>query len=132
MNQKYKLINFANHINCISYSKDDGCPFEIKRMFYIYDMDKHCPLFTYANKKAKTLIVTLNGTCILKVNDGHNSINIQLNSHQIGLYIDKMVWHEIIELSEGAKLLVLSSEFYDKNDYINSYEMYIKELKNDC
>ncbi|NHM30002.1 sugar 3,4-ketoisomerase [Neobacillus terrae] len=102
-------------------------PFEIKRIFYIYGTQANVSRGLHANRQSQFLLINLSGTCKVKVDDGKNTDVIILDKPHTGVYLDKMVWKEMYDFSKDSILLVLSSELYDKAEYINDYEQFLEE-----
>jgi quercetin dioxygenase-like cupin family protein len=90
-------------------------PFEIKRVFYIFDVK--APRGGHAHKKTKLALVSLVGECSVYVNNGKTKTTYKLTSPDELLILEPEDWH-LLELSKNCVLLVLASEYYDKEDYI--------------
>src|SRR5574344_1475722 len=88
----------------ISFEKDKNCPFEVKRAFYIFDTKGETPRGCHANKQSEFLLITINGSCKVKVDDGKTQEIIELNTPHKALYLDKLMWKEMYAFSEGAVL----------------------------
>jgi dTDP-4-dehydrorhamnose 3,5-epimerase-like enzyme len=92
-------------------------PFEIKRFYYIYDVtDKRGG---HRHKKTTQALICLGGSCEIYVNDGENEKTIFLDSPSKCLLLDPKDWHTMDKFTHGSTLLVFSSEYYDKDDYID-------------
>jgi dTDP-4-dehydrorhamnose 3,5-epimerase-like enzyme len=92
-------------------------PFEIKRVYYLYDISEHAIRGRHAHRKAVSALISLNGTCVVKV-FGSGEQRFVLDRPNVCLVCLPEDWHEISEFSESTVLLVLSSEYYDPTDYI--------------
>lgn len=92
-------------------------PFEIKRFYYIYDIKSKRG--GHRHKKTTQAIICLNGNCEIYLNNGLLEKTIILDKPNKCLIIEKEDWHTIDNSSNGSVLLVLSSEYYDKEDYID-------------
>lgn len=101
-------------------------PFEIKRVYYIYDVPAGESRGGHAHKKVHQVMISLSGSFDIRLDDGHDRRKITLNRPYIGLYVPNLVWREIDNFSSGAVLMVLASEFYDEDDYIRNYEDFSK------
>lgn len=97
-------------------------PFEIKRLFYIFGTDKNVRRGLHANKISEFVLICVQGNCKVLVDDCTCQVTIDLDSPNKGLYLNKLVWKEMYDFSEDAVLLVLSNHYYDKDEYISSYE----------
>lgn len=132
----YKLLDFKirgdERGSLVPVEGGIDIPFEIKRVFYIFDTrGKDIIRGDHANRKSKFVLIMLTGSCKIKVfsNDGTHEI-IELNSPNKGLFLENMVWKEMYDFSDGSVMLVLASEHFDAEEYIDTYEELLKELKN--
>lgn len=99
-------------------------PFEIRRVFYVYDVPGGESRGAHANRDTQQLIVAMSGSFDVVVDDGTKRIKFQLNRAYYGLYIPPMIWRGIENFSSGGVCLVLASTFYNKDEYIREYEDY--------
>lgn len=104
-------------------------PFEIKRIFYIYNSDKNVVRGKHANKKSEFVLVNVSGTSKVRIDDGFSERIINLNRPMMGLYIPSMIWKDMYDFSQDSVLLVLSNTHYDNSEYIREYEDYIREIR---
>ena len=94
--------------------------FEIKRVYFIYDFNGDAR-GGHRHKKTKQILVCINGSCeVLCTNELKDTNRYFLNSPSEGLIVDEKDWHTMENFSENCILLVLASEYYDKDDYINN------------
>lgn len=105
-------------------------PFEIKRVYYIYDTQKHVSRGFHAHKKLQQMIVCITGKCRMVLDDGKNRDSVWLDSPNKGLLVGNSIWREMYDFSHDCVLLVLASEYYDESDYIRSYDIF-KEMISD-
>ncbi|TQR33745.1 WxcM-like domain-containing protein [Campylobacter sp. MIT 99-7217] len=126
----YKIIdlksNESENALLIACEKNQNCPFEIKRIFYIYNTNNECIRGNHANKNSQFLFIMMNGSCKIKIDDGKSTEIINLKEKHKALYIDKMIWKQMYDFSKDAILLVLTNTHYDKNEYIKDYEEFKK------
>ena len=128
----YKLIDMKvfgdarGHL--ISFEKNVNCPFEVKRVFYIFDTKPGIARGAHANKNSEFLLIPINGSCKVKIDNGRQQEVVELNSPSCGLYLDKMLWKEMYDFSYNAILLVLTNTLYDETEYIRDYSLYKKEV----
>lgn len=101
-------------------------PFEIKRVFYTYDVPGGESRAEHANIEAEQFIVAMSGSFDIVVDDGKQKMKFQMNRAYYGLYVAKMIWRGIENFSSGAVCLVLTSTVYAANDYIRDYDEYLK------
>ncbi len=102
-------------------------PFEIKRIFYIYDTKGTVVRGQHANLNSEFVLINLCGSCKVKLDTGKEQKIIDLDRPHKGLYLNKMVWKDMYDFSEDSILLVLSSQVYDSNEYIRDYDKF-KEM----
>ena len=97
-------------------------PFEIKRAYFIYDTKNDIARGFHAHKNLEQVLICVNGRCSIKVDNVKNQKIIELDKPNQGLHISKNIWREMFNFSEDCVLLVLASEYYDKNEYIYDYD----------
>lgn len=101
-------------------------PFDIKRVYYLYDVPGGAERGGHAHKALHQLIIAMSGSFDVIVDDGQNKKRIHLNRSYYGLYICPMIWRELDNFSSGSVCMVLASNLYDEEDYYRSYEEYIE------
>lgn len=106
-------------------------PFDIKRVYYLYDVPGGAERGGHAHKDLQQLIVAASGCFDVVLDDGKNKKVVELNRPYYGLYIVPGIWRELINFSSGAISLVLASNKYDKNDYLRNYEDFLNFRNND-
>jgi dTDP-4-dehydrorhamnose 3,5-epimerase-like enzyme len=99
----------------------ENIPFDIKRVYYIYDVDG-CERGHHRHKKTVQLLVCINGYCAIEMNNGKSINTVLLASPEEGLIVRPGDWHKIYDFSKDAILMVLASEPFNEDDYI--YENY--------
>lgn len=104
-------------------------PFEIKRVFYIYDSDRTVVRGQHANRDSEFVLINVAGESKVRITDGEEEIIVELNRPMTGVYIPKMIWKDMYDFSGDSILLVLASTHYDGTEYIRDYEEYLKEVK---
>lgn len=104
-------------------------PFEIKRVYYTYDVPGGEMRGGHAHKNLHQLIIAMSGSFDVILDDSHDKKRFHLNRAYYGLYIPPMVWRELDNFSSGSVCLVLVSEYYDEEDYIRDYEIFKKLVK---
>jgi hypothetical protein len=92
-------------------------PFDIKRFYYIYDVSDIRG--GHRHKKTRQALISLGGSCEIFVNNGDKKETFLLDTPNKCLILDPRDWHTMDNFSKGSTLLVFSSEFYDKDDYID-------------
>jgi hypothetical protein len=96
-------------------------PFPIRRIFYVYGVPRGARRGGHAHRRLQEVLVALNGTIDVLLDDGNRRVRWHLEDPSKGLYIAPMVWAEQEAFSEGAVGLVLASEVYDRADYLCDY-----------
>ena len=114
----------------IAFEENNNVPFDIKRVYYIYDTKKGVPRGFHAHRKLKQLLVCVTGSCKIKLDDGKTKKVFELNTPDVALYVGENLWREMYDFSQGCVLLVLASEYYTPDDYIRDYDEFLKEVVN--
>lgn len=104
-------------------------PFEIKRVFFIYDSEREIVRGQHANRYSQFVLINVSGTSKVRVDNGKERRIINLNRPHTGLYISNMVWKDMYDFSEDSILLVLSDTLYDPKEYIRDYSAYLEILE---
>jgi hypothetical protein len=103
-------------------------PFEVKRVFYLYDVPGGAMRAGHALKKCHQFIIAVTGSFDVLLDDGAERKRYQLNRSYYGLYVCPMVWRELDNFSSGAVSLVLASEPYSEADYYREYKEFLNAL----
>ena len=105
----------------------DEIPFDVKRVYYIYDTTPGTIRGKHAHRELKQVLICVSGACTIECElpDGSKTQH-RLDWPDRGLLIEGLVWREMKEFSKDAVLLVLASEHYDESDYIRSYDSFLK------
>lgn len=101
-------------------------PFNIKRVYFMYDTNKDVRRGYHAHKKLEQILVCIHGTCKILLDNGIEKKVIPLEKPYEGLYVPNNMWREMYDFSHDAVLLVLASELYDESDYIRNYDEFLK------
>ena len=104
-------------------------PFNIQRVFYIYDSDSTVVRGQHANRESEFVLINVAGQSKVRINDGHEEFVVALNKPMMGIYIPKMIWKDMYDFSSDSVLLVLASTHYDEKEYIRDYDAYLKEVE---
>ena len=114
-----KVHNLAGNITIVQNSKHQ--PFNVKRVYYLYDVPGGSERGGHAHRELHQLIVAASGSFDVILDDGRNKKIIQLNRPYFGLLVVPGIWREIVNFSSGAICLVLASEKYIESDYFRDY-----------
>ena len=101
-------------------------PFNIKRVFYIYESDSTVVRGKHANRESEFVLINVAGKSKVRITDGKEEIVVELEKPMTGVYIPKMIWKDMYDFSADSVLLVLASTHYDGAEYIRDYEEYVK------
>ena len=104
-------------------------PFEIKRVYYLYDVPSDAFRGGHAHKNLIQFMIALSGSFEVKIDDGSNNKKIMLNKPNQGLLIPSGIWREMDNFSAGSVCLVLASEFFDESDYFRDYNTFLNYKK---
>jgi WxcM-like protein len=106
-------------------------PFEVKRVFYLYDVPGGAERAGHALKTCHQFLIAMSGSFDVILYDGKEKRRLHLNRSYYGLHIPPMIWREMDNFSSGAVCLALASTKYDAADYYRSYNEYLKALTGD-
>ncbi len=104
-------------------------PFDIKRVYYLYDVPGGSERGGHAHKDLYQLIIAISGSLDIHLDDGHSKKTIHMNRSYYGLYVCPMIWREMDNFSSGAVCMVLASNYYDEADYYRNYDEFITDVK---
>ena len=101
-------------------------PFEIKRVFYIYESDATVVRGQHANRESEFVLINVAGQSKVRITDGTEEFVVALDKPMMGVYIPRMIWKDMYDFSQDSVLLVLASTHYNGAEYIRDYEDYLK------
>lgn len=105
-------------------------PFEIKRVYYLYDVPGGETRAGHAHKTCDQLLIAMSGSFDVTLDDGVGRKLFQLNRSYVGLFVPRMIWREIDNFSSGAVCLALASTLYSEHDYYRNYAEFIAAARN--
>lgn len=122
------IIRFSRHNDkygkLVPIEAEDSVPFDIKRVYYIYDVDRDVRRGFHSHVELEQVLICVSGSVNILVKTPEEEKIIPLHDPQEGLYIGPMIWREMYEFSRDAVLLVLASDHYKVEDYIRDYSLY--------
>lgn len=104
-------------------------PFDIKRVYYLYDVPGGAERGAHGHKKLQQLIIAMSGSFDVILDDGHETKSYHMNRSHYGLYVAPMMWRDITNVSSGAVCMVLASAYYDESDYFRNYNEFLGAIK---
>lgn len=110
----------------ISLESNRNIPFEIKRVYYIFDTLPEQARGMHAHRSLEQIVVAMDGACQFVLDDGTTRETVWLNRPDIGLYIGQNMWREMHHFSYGCKLMILANDYYDEKEYIRDYDVFKK------
>lgn len=133
LREKCPIINFGDlgdeRGKLVVIEGAQAIPFEIKRVFYIYDSDKTVVRGQHANRESEFVLINVAGKSKVRITDGKEEIIVELNKPMMGVYIPKMIWKDMYDFSPDSVLLVLANTHYDDGEYIRDYNDYLREIR---
>jgi hypothetical protein len=104
---------------------DRHVPFDIQRVYYLYDVPGGSDRGSHAHKNLHQFIVAMSGSFDVVLDDGRETKRFHLNRSYYGLYVCPMMWRDLDNFSSGAVCMVLASAYYDVTDYIRNYSDFV-------
>ena len=117
-----KITDFRGNLSFIEENKQ--IPFEIKRVYYLYDVPSGATRGGHAHKALEQMVIALSGSFDVILDDGYERRKFFLNRPHYGLYISPGVWRELENFSSNSVALSLVSQVYDESDYVRDYEIF--------
>ena len=131
----YKLLDFKTlgdeRGSLIAIEQGYNAPFEIKRVYYIFDTKEGVERGFHAHINLKQIVIAVKGSCTFVLDNGKERKEMKLNNPNRGLFIEGLIWREMKDFTEDCVLIVLTSEHYDESDYIRDYNKFLEVVKND-
>ncbi|MBC8882663.1 WxcM-like domain-containing protein [Flavobacterium piscinae] len=111
----------------LSVIEKDVIPFEVKRVYYLYDVPAGAERGGHAHIQQKEFLIALSGSFDVILNDGTNTKTVTLNKPFEGLFITESIWRELKNFSSGSVCLVLASDVFEESDYIRDYQEFLSK-----
>ena len=108
----------------LTFVEKGNIPFEMKRVYWIYDVPGGQERGGHAFERQQEVIVALSGSFSVKVNDGKQNATYNLNRSYYGLYIPNGLWRHMEDFSTNAVAFVIASTCYDKDDYVRDFNLF--------
>lgn len=130
---KVKMIQFQPHGDergmLIALEEKKNIPFEVKRVYFMYDTLEGVHRGKHAHKSLKQVLFCPRGACTISLDDGKEKKEVRLNQADEGLLVEACVWREMYDFTPDAVLMVLASNYYDEEDYIRDYDEFLRYVE---
>jgi hypothetical protein len=103
-------------------------PYEIKRVYYLYDVPGGAERGGHAHRVLHEFIIAMSGSFDVILDDGTQKKRFHLNRSYFGLYVRPMIWRELDNFSSGSVCMVLASSFFDESDYYRNYDEFVQAI----
>ncbi|MCK9337374.1 MAG: FdtA/QdtA family cupin domain-containing protein [Arcobacteraceae bacterium] len=134
MLSKYELLDFKTlgdeRGSLIAIEEGYNTPFEIKRVYYIFDTKEGIERGFHAHINLKQIAIAVKGSCTFVLDNGMKKDEMKLTNPNQGLLIEGLIWREMKDFSPDCVLVVIASEHYDEGDYIRDYDRFLEEVEN--
>ena len=128
-----KLIEFSrlgdDRGGLISLEQNQNIPFDIKRVYYIFDTQQGVARGFHAHKDLQQVAICVKGSCRFILDNGVQRESVILDEPNLGLFIDSMMWREMHDFSDDCVLIVIANHHYDEADYIRNYDEFMRVVK---
>lgn len=115
----------------ISLEEYTDIPFEIKRVYYMYDTLEGVHRGFHAHKHLEQILVCIHGSCKVLMDNGKEKKVVPLEKPYEGLYVPNNIWREMYDFSSDAVLLVFASDYYHEEDYIRDYDRFLEMARSE-
>lgn len=123
------IPKIENNLGNIAVIEKSTIPFEIKRVYYLFDIPSTAIRGGHAHKKLQQVLIAISGSFDVVLSDGESQKKVTLNKPDRGLLIENNTWRELENFSSGAVCLVIASNEYDESDYIRNYDDFLDIVK---
>lgn len=115
--------------NLVALEQFKDIPFEIKRIYYMYNTKSGVHRGFHAHKNLEQILICIHGSCDVLLDNGREKKIISLETPYEGLYVGHDTWREMYNFSSDAVLMVLASDYYCESDYIRDYDKFLEMVK---
>ncbi len=133
LREQCPILNFADlgdeRGKLVVIEGAQAVPFEIKRVFYIYDSDSSVVRGQHANRESEFVLINVAGQSKVRITDGKEEFIVELSKPMMGVYIPQMIWKDMYGFSADSVLLVLASTHYDGKEYIRDFDEYLSIMR---
>lgn len=133
LREKCPILNFADlgdeRGKLVVIEGGKTIPFDIQRVFYIYESDSTVVRGQHANRQSEFVLINVSGKSKVRITDGTEEFVVELDRPMMGVYIPKMIWKDMYDFSSDSVLLVLANTHYDGSEYIRDYQEYLTIMK---
>jgi hypothetical protein len=123
------IPKIENALGNIAVIENDVIPFDIKRVYYLYDIPSSAKRGGHSHKKLQQILIAISGSFDVVLKDGKTEKKVSLNKPNKGLLIETNIWRELENFSSGAVCLVLASDIFGEADYIRDYDEFLDSKK---
>lgn len=124
---KYQFQQHGDHRGqLVALEEFKDIPFEIKRVYYMYDTIEGVTRGYHAHKNLEQILICIHGSCKVLLDNGKEKKKVFLEKPYEGLYVPNNMWREMYDFSPDAVLMVLASEYYNEEDYIRDYDKFLE------
>jgi hypothetical protein len=124
-----EIPKIGNVLGNIGVIENGTMPFEMKRVYYLYDIPSSAKRGGHSHKNLVQVLVAIAGSFDVILKDGVSKRKVTLNKPNVGLLINKNIWRELENFSSGSVCLVVASAVFDEEDYIRDYTEYVNYNK---
>jgi hypothetical protein len=118
-----------NVLGNIAVLENDIVPFDIKRVYYLFDIPSSSVRGGHSHKNLRQILIAISGSFDVILKDGKTEKKVFLNKPDKGLLIENNIWRELENFSSGAVCLVLASDVFEESDYIRDFEVFTNAVK---
>ena len=123
------IPKIENALGNIAVIENAVVPFEIKRVYYLYDIPSSSKRGGHSHKNLQQVLIAISGSFDVVLKDGNSIQTVTLNKPDKGLFIENNIWRELENFSSGAVCLVLASEVFKEADYIRDFDEFLNSKK---